>query len=176
VVKTEINQLGETQKYLEATWKELFPDKPFESQLQGDLVMGESREINGNLEKIFLFITLLGGVLSVSGIFALASLNIAKRTKEIGIRKALGGSVQSIVTLLNKEFVIILLVAALAGSAAGYFLINALLDELYAYHIPVGTMSVIGCALLIFVVGIATTSTTILRAAAINPVDTLRNE
>jgi putative ABC transport system permease protein len=176
VVKTEINQLGETQKYLEATWKELFPDKPFESQLQGDLVMGESREINGNLEKIFLFITLLGGVLSVSGIFALASLNIAKRTKEIGIRKALGGSVQSIVTLLNKEFVIILLVAAVAGSAAGYFLINALLDELYAYHIPVGTMSVIGCALLIFVVGIATTSTTILRAAAINPVDTLRNE
>jgi ABC-type antimicrobial peptide transport system permease subunit len=138
--------------------------------------MGESREINGNLENIFLFITVLGVLLSVSGIFALASLNIAKRTKEIGIRKALGGSIASIIGLLNREFVVILFVAAIAGSAAGYFVTTALLEELYAYHIPVEWVSVVLCALMIFGIGIATTSTTIANAANLNPVDTLRNE
>jgi ABC-type antimicrobial peptide transport system permease subunit len=176
LVKTEHQNLGDVQKYLEKTWKELFPGKPFESQFQEDLVMKGSREMNANLEKIFLFITILGGLLSASGIFALASLNIAKRTKEIGIRKALGASVQNVIGLLNKEFVIILAAAGVLGSIAGYFLTNALLKELYAFHIPVGIMSVIICTLFIFCVGIFTTSTTIFKAARANPVDTLRNE
>ena len=81
LVKTEAGDLAETQKYLETTWKEVFPTRPFESQFQEDLVLKGSRETNANLEKIFLFITVLGGLLSASGIFALASLNIAKRTK-----------------------------------------------------------------------------------------------
>ena len=176
LVKTERGDLPEMQKYLESTWKELFPTKPFESQFQEDLVLKGSRETNANLEKIFLFITVLGGLLSASGIFALASLNIAKRTKEIGIRKALGATVGNIVGLLNKEFVIVLSIAAVLGSLGGYYLTNALLSEIYAYHIPVGIISVILCASLIFFIGILTTSTTILKAAQSNPVDTLRNE
>ena len=119
---------------------------------------------------------MLGGLLSASGIFALASLNISKRTKEIGIRKALGASITNVVTLLNKEFVIILFLAAIMGSVGGYYLTNALLADIYAYHIPVGIFSVIACALFIFCVGILTTSSTILKAAKSNPVDTLRNE
>ena len=127
-------------------------------------------------EKIFLFITILGGLLSASGIFALASLNIAKRTKEIGIRKALGASVTNVVRLLNKEFVIVLSIAAVLGSVSGYFLTDAMLSEIYAYRIPVGIISVCLCALAIFSIGIFTTSVTILGAAKANPVDTLRNE
>lgn len=175
-VKTEQADLAETQKYLEKTWKELFPTRPFESQFQEDLVFKGSRETNANLEKIFLFITVLGGLLSASGIFALASLNIAKRTKEIGIRKALGASISNIINLLNREFVIILIIAVILGSVGGYYLTNALLKEIYAYHIPVGLVPVSMCAILIFVIGILTTSTTILKAARSNPVHTLRNE
>jgi putative ABC transport system permease protein len=176
LVKTEAGDLAETQKYLETTWKEVFPTRPFESRFQEELVLKGSRETNANLEKIFLFITVLGGLLSASGIFALASLNIAKRTKEIGIRKALGATIGNIVGLLNREFVIVLTVAAILGSVSGYFLTNALLSEIYAYHIPVGIISVVLCASVIFAIGISTTSATILGAAKANPVDTLRNE
>jgi ABC-type antimicrobial peptide transport system permease subunit len=176
LVKTERGDLAETQKYLQTTWKELFPNKPFESQFQEDIVFKGSKQTNANLEKVFLFITVLGGLLSASGIFALASLNIAKRTKEIGIRKALGASVSNIVGLLNREFVIILMFAAVLGSAGGYFLTDMLLAEIYAYHIPVGIVSVILCALSIFSIGIFTTSSTIFQAAKSNPVDTLRTE
>lgn len=176
VVKTEKADLAETQQYLEKTWKALFPTRPFESQFQEDLVFKNSRETNTNLEKIFLFITVLGGLLSASGIFALASLNIAKRTKEIGIRKALGASISNIINLLNREFVIILVIAMILGSVGGYYLTNALLKEIYAYHIPVGLIPVTLCAIMIFIIGILTTSTTILKAARSNPVHTLRNE
>jgi predicted lysophospholipase L1 biosynthesis ABC-type transport system permease subunit len=176
VVKAEHEDLPEIQKYLEKVWKELYPTKPFESKYQDELVLGEGRNLNANLEKIFLFITLLGGLLSASGIFALASLNVAKRTKEIGIRKALGASVNNIVGLLNREFMIILIVAAIIGSLGGYFLTGELLGQIYKYHIPVGVIPVILCAAVIFGIGIFTTSATILKAAKTNPVETLRSE
>lgn len=176
LVKTEHENLAEVQKFLEKTWKEVFPTRPFESRFQDDLVLQGSRETNANLEKIFLFITILGGLLSASGIFALASLNIAKRTKEIGIRKALGATISHIVGLLNKEFIIILSAAAIIGSIGGYYLTDALLSQIYAYRIDVGLIPVILCALLIVGIGLSTTSATILKAARSNPVDTLRNE
>jgi hypothetical protein len=176
IVKTEHENLPEIQKYLEKVWKELYPTKPFESRFQEDLVLAGSRELNGNLEKIFLFITLLGGLLSASGIFALASLNVAKRTKEIGIRKALGASVNNIVGLLNREFTIILIIAAILGSVGGYYLTGELLGQIYKYHIPVGIVPVILCAVVIFGIGILTTSATIFKAAKTNPVETLRSE
>jgi ABC-type antimicrobial peptide transport system permease subunit len=176
LVRAEQEDLKEVNKYLETTWKEIFPDKMFESFFQDDLVLKESRQANSNLEKIFLFITVLGGLLSASGIFALASLNVAKRTKEIGIRKALGASVGNVVNLLNKEFVIILILAGAVGSIAGYYLTGMMLAEIYAYHIAVGIFTVIACALVIVGVGIFTTSSTILKAAKANPVETLRNE
>jgi putative ABC transport system permease protein len=175
-VKTEPENIGAMQQYLEKTWKEIFPGKPFSSDYQDELVLGNIRQTNSNLEKIFLFITILGGLLSASGIFALASLNIARRTKEIGIRKALGATINSIVALFNKEFIILLLLAGIAGSFGGFYLTNVLLDEIYAYRIPITIVTIITCALIIFFIGILTTSSTILKAARSNPVDTLRNE
>ncbi|HTF21209.1 MAG TPA: FtsX-like permease family protein [Chryseolinea sp.] len=176
VVKAEITDLAETRDYLEKKWKEIFPTEPFESNYQTEMVLGNSRQTNKNLQKVFLFITVLGGLLSASGIFALASLNVAKRTKEIGVRKTLGASVNSIVRLLNREFTIVLLASAVIGSAAGYFSMEWLLGEIYAYRISVGIFPVALCALTIFVIGIATTSSTIIKAAALNPVKTLRSE
>ena len=74
------------------------------------------------------------------------------------------------------EFVIVLFVAGMVGSIGGYYLTSALLAEIYAYHIAVGIVSVVGCALLIFGVGVFTTSATIFQAAKANPVDTLRTD
>ena len=118
----------------------------------------------------------MGCLLSASGIYALASLNVQKRTKEIGIRKVLGASVGTIIQLLNKEFTIILALAAILGSSGGYVLTDALLGNLYAQHIEIGLLTIVLCSLFVFAIGIATTSTTILRAATDDPTKTLRNE
>lgn len=176
LVRAEPSDLPEVQKYVQKNWKELFPTKPFESKFQDEIVLGDVKDTNANLQKIFLFLTVLGGLLSAAGIFALASLNITRRTKEIGIRKALGSTIAAVVLLLNREFIAVLLIAGVLGSIGGYLLTGTLLGEIYTYHISVGLVPVLLSALLIFVIGIFTTSITILKAARANPVKTLRSE
>jgi putative ABC transport system permease protein len=176
VLRIDPNKILSLHSYLEKEWKTAFPGKPFECKLQEDIVYEEADGYNNNLKQIFFFITLLGCVLSASGIYALASLNVQKRTKEIGIRKVLGASVGSIVQLLNKEFAIILMMAVVFGSSGGYFLTNALLGNLYAQHIDIGFMTIVLCSLTIFIIGISTTSTTIFKTAIDDPTKTLRSE
>ncbi|HYF70165.1 MAG TPA: FtsX-like permease family protein [Ohtaekwangia sp.] len=176
LVKVNAADRGEIDKYIGKIWKETFPTKSYESKFQEDIVLEETKRTNANLKQIFLFLTVLGGLLSASGIFSLASLNIARRTKEIGIRKALGATVVNVVALLNREFVIILMIAVVFGSVGGFYLINALLDEIYAHHIVISIIPIIVCAVGVFAMGMLTTSSTTLKAAKANPVDTLRNE
>jgi ABC-type antimicrobial peptide transport system permease subunit len=176
VVRTTPADMLDVRAYLEKKWKVLFPGRPFESKLQEDIVYEEADGYNSNLKQIFFFITLLGCLLSGSGIYALASLNVQKRTKEIGVRKVLGASVGSIVQLLNREFAIILTLAAMLGGSGGYFLTNTLLNDLYAQHIEIGFVTIILCSLSVFVIGIFTTSTTIFSTAIDDPTKTLRNE
>jgi putative ABC transport system permease protein len=176
LVRVEPSDRAQIQQYLEKNWKELYPTKPFDSHLQDDILLEGPKKTNTNLLTIFLFLTFLGGLLSASGIFSLASLNVTKRTKEIGIRKALGATANNIVGLINREFVFILLAAMALGSAGGYFATDWLLSEIYAFRIEVKAIPVIACAVSIFIIGISATTATIIRAAKMNPVNTLRSE
>ncbi|MCR9249570.1 MAG: ABC transporter permease [bacterium] len=176
LVRAENGDLTEVQDFLEEAWKEEFPTKPFDSQYQEDMMLGDIRGTNANLKKIFIFLTILGGLLSVSGIFALASLNVRKRIKEIGIRKALGASVSNIVKLLSRSFSILLVIAGVFGAVGGYFLCTILLDEIYAYHINIGPITLVLSVLLISGMGILTTGSIVFRAAKENPVMSLRDE
>ncbi|WP_420582326.1 ABC transporter permease [Reichenbachiella sp.] len=176
IVRADAKDLTEINDYLEQQWKQMYPTKPYSSHYQEDILLAESNQTNGNLKKIFLFLTVLGGLLSASGIYSLASLNIARRTKELGIRKALGATMPSILVLLNKEFVNILVIAAILGSVGGYYGTAWILDLIYAFHIPIKLTPVVLSAFTIFIIGLATTSITIYRGARANPVDTLRNE
>lgn len=175
-VRADKEDLIEINEKLEASWTEMFPEKPYNSQYQEDMLLAGVRQINRNLKKIFIFLTILGGILSASGIFSLASLNVAKRAKEIGIRKALGASIPNVVRIMNRQFVYIMLGAVALGSLGAYFGATMLLDEIYARHIPVSVVPVFLSALAIMIVGLGTTGFTIYRAAQTNPVDTLRDE
>lgn len=176
VVRTDSKDRLNVQSYLREEWKNTFPGKPFESKFQEDLIYEEADTYNNSFTQIFFFITVLGCFLSGSGIYALASLNVQKRRKEIGVRKVLGASVRSIIQLVNKEFAIILGLAVLVGSAGGSLLTDALLTELSAQHIEVSLATVCLCSLSVFIVGISATSGTILRTALVNPTSSLRNE
>ncbi|MEO1099983.1 MAG: FtsX-like permease family protein, partial [Bacteroidota bacterium] len=72
--------------------------------------------------------------LSASGLFAMVSLNIIKRTKEIGVRKVLGASISNIAKKLNQQFAIILLLAALGGSLLSYFLLDILMGSIWEFY------------------------------------------
>ena len=175
-IRTDPDDILSVRSSVEKEWKRLFPARPFESRLQEDIVYEEAGSYNTNLGKILAFITILGCLLSVSGIYALAGLNVQRRMKEIGVRRVLGASAGSIIQLLNREFAIILGLAAMLGGLGGYALTNALMGSLYVQHIEIGLVTLVLCGLSIFAVGIATTSGTIFRSALKNPTETLKSE
>jgi len=176
LVKSDPSDLPSVKEGMEKLWDEAYPDKPFQSQFQEEILLGNLRGINANMKKIFIFLTILGALLSVSGIYALASINVERRTKEIGIRKTLGGSIPSIITLLSKPFMIILTIAAVIGGVFGFFQTDFLLGQIYAYHTEIKIWAVVIGILVVTLAGWLTTATTIFRAAQADPVKSLRDE
>jgi ABC-type antimicrobial peptide transport system permease subunit len=176
VVRAEAGSIVATKDYVDSEWRKLFPGKPLRTDLQRDILYEEANAYNHNLGKIFMFLTILGCLLSVSGLYSMASLNITRRTKEIGIRKVLGATVMSILGLINKEFAIILLIAGICGSFGGYYLTDGLLTSLYAQRISVEMLPVVLCSSFVIAVGLMATSITIWAAASDNPVKALKVE
>ena len=176
LVKARPGQEEEVFTFLEESWKQLIPDRPFTGRYQDDIAMGYALQDNNNLKTIFYYMAILGGVLSITGIFALSSLNVSRRIKEIGIRKVLGASTRKIIFLLNKEFAITMVIAVILGSALGAFLTGQLLDFIYKFHISVGIIPILVSILIVIGAAFITTSTTIYSAANTNPSETLRDE
>lgn len=176
IVKVRPNQEEEVFSYLEASWKELVDDRPFTGRYQDEVAMGYAINDNNNLRTIFMYMAFLGGFLSLTGIFALSSLNVSRRIKEIGIRKVLGASTPKIILLLNREFAITMAIAVLLGGTLGVFLSNQLLNLIYKFHISVGAFTVVLAAFMVVLAAFLTTSATIFSAANTNPSETLRDE
>lgn len=174
LVRADATTLAETKQYIDTQWKKLYPGKGLRTDLQEDIIYLDANVYNRNFIRIFLFMTVLGALLSVSGLYAMASLNIQRRTQEIGVRKVLGASVSSIVHLINREFAIILAIAGIVGGYCGYALVDYLLSDLYAQHVDAGIGTVIVSGVVIFAVGVASTTATIWSTAAENPVKALR--
>ncbi len=132
-------------------------------------------------ERMFLIaihenLGLVAMMLSVTGLFTLVSLNIMKRMKEIGVRKVLGASVPSIAGIMNREFIVILLIASAFGSWASFSLTNSLMGSIWKYYQGVNTLTFLISIGLLITVSLATIGYKVFAVATMNPVDTLRDE
>lgn len=163
-----------TLAFIEPAWTRHFPDFPFAfSFIDEDvdrLYRAEQR-----IGYVFAVFALVGVLLACLGLFALVSYTVGRRTREIGIRKALGASVGRVLALLSAEFVALVLFAnAIAWPAAWLFMSRWL--ESFAYRIELGWGIFFvagGVALLITVL---TIGYHVARTALANPADVLRGE
>ncbi len=109
------------------------------------------------------------------GLFGLATLAVARRTREIGIRKILGANPAGLVGLLSGEFLTLVLIAAgIAFPLAWWAMHNWLQD--FAYHVPIRGWVFPAAAILALVIALLTVGIQALRAALANPVKSLRSE
>jgi len=115
-------------------------------------------------------------LLSLIGMYNLVSLDIIRRTKEMGIRKIQGAPVPLIMYLVSKKFLVILVIASLLGCAGGYYMSNMLMDSIWDYFVQIKAGILILAAAIMFVATILTIVFKILKAALRNPVDSLRYE
>ncbi len=174
VAKTSGN-IKDLQDELEAAWYKVIPNKPFSADPQDEFI-AETQLVNNNIVIMFTFLGALAMILSSIGLFTMVSLNVLKRIKEIGIRKVLGAKISSIVLLLNRPFVIVLIISAVLGSVLSYLAIDALLASIFHYYQSVTVLSLLVPLVVLFGVALSTSSSRVFNAARRNPVESLRYE
>jgi putative ABC transport system permease protein len=159
---------------IENRWKTLANGEPFEytflDQDFDSLFRAEMRLLD-----IFTLLTGLTIFIACLGLFALAAFTTEQRTKEIGIRKAMGASVSGLMLLLSKEFAWLVGVAIVPAAAAGWYFSATWLND-FAYRVEVSPVVFVGSALVTLAIALLTVSFHAAKAARSNPVNSLRYE
>lgn len=159
---------------VEATFNKYFPDNSFRYFFLEDTYRSQYKD-DTRFGKIITIFTLLGIIISCLGLIGLSSYTALQRTKEIGIRKVLGASLFSIISLLSSDFMKLVMLATLLALPIAYFGMKNWLMT-YAYRIPLEWMLfVVPVVLILFIAGL-TVSFYVLKTARTNPADTLKYE
>jgi len=161
-------------KYIEQTFKKLFPVNPYSYAFKADENY-KNYEAEGKWKQIMLFSAILTIFISCIGLFGLSVLSAEKRTKEIGIRKALGASVNNVVTILSKDFVKLVIVALLISMPLAWLAANKWLQN-YPYRISLSWQIFAAAGALVIFIALATVSFQAIKAAIASPVKSLRTE
>jgi putative ABC transport system permease protein len=163
-----------TLAYMEKVWSRFAPAYPFEyTFLDQDLNM--QYRAQDNLGKLVGYFSILAVFIACLGLFALASFTAEQRTKEIGIRKVLGASERTIVTLLSREFLKLVLIANLVAWPVTYLVMSNWLKD-FAYRIDISFGVFVMAALITLVIALCTVIFQALKAALSNPVNAIKYE
>jgi len=174
VVRASKDKLPEVATFLQTAWHKVAPNLPYRGFLQSDLIEKELRMTQG-FKSIAFFLAIVTLLLSASGLFAQISLNIDKRSKEIGMRKVLGASVMQIMGAVNRRFVHILLIAFVVGSIFGYLFTSKFIFQfIFKYHPDAGPAPYIGTFLIVVICCCIIIGSKVYRAATANPIERLR--
>ncbi|GGG81063.1 ABC transporter permease [Parapedobacter pyrenivorans] len=157
-----------------ATWKRLYPEKFFDIQLVKE-TLAKQYQAEEKLRELFGIFSLLTMLLAALGVFGLIVHATSLRTQEIGIRKVLGATVTAIVAMLAKDFVKLVLLAAIIASPIAWWTMNKWLED-FAYRIDIQWWVFVAAGFAAVVIAVLTVSWQAIRAAMANPVDSLRNE
>lgn len=164
----------ETIKEVQKKWEALYPDFIFSYQFLDESIR-EFYEDEARTSTLLAIFTSLAIFIGCLGLFGLASFMANQKTKEIGVRKVMGASVQSIIVLFSKEFVVLIFIGfALAAPIAWYFSIQWL--NQFAYKIDIGPVFFIAGLVITFLIAVLTVGYRSFRAATANPVDSLKYE
>ncbi|NII25221.1 FtsX-like permease family protein [Pseudoflavitalea sp. X16] len=155
-------------------WKKHFTAKPFTYTFLDEAYKAQYDKDRLTM-KLFTYFTVLAILISCLGLYGLVSLMAVQRTKEIGIRKVLGASVQQLVSLLTRDFVKLIILASLIALPVAGMVMHQWLSA-YAYHISLAWWMFLLPVVLIILIALAVIGQQVVKAALTNPVHALRNE
>lgn len=175
VVNAKAEDVASVNKLMESKWKEVFPNRLYNGYMLVENT-NEVDDVNKNIVSMYTFLGVIALMLSATGLFTLVSLNIIKRTKEIGVRKVLGASIGNITRIINTEFFIILILASVIGSVLSYLAVDLLMGNIWHYYRGTDAITFIAAIGIMFLISIAVVGYKVFSAASMNPVNTLRDE
>jgi len=160
--------------HVKETWSLVFPDRPFDFRFVDDSIQKQYQSENkfGKLFTCFSWLAILIGGL---GLFGMVSLDLNVRTKEIGIRKVLGGTIFNLITHLSRSFLKLVFIAFALSIPLTWWLSKQWLSN-FAYRLESLEWMIIlpGLGVVLLALTIVSLQTT--KSAMANPVDSLRTE
>ncbi len=173
-IKFVMNGVGPGMDNINDLWQEMLPGYPLKYQFYDEWFDSMYRSEEYFVRTISLF-AMLAIVISCIGILGLAIFSSERRTKEIGIRKINGAKISEILVLLNRDFIILVLIAYLIAVPIAWYSMDRWLEN-FAYRTELSWWIFILAGLLALVIALATVSWQSWRAASRNPVEALRYE
>jgi putative ABC transport system permease protein len=174
IVKIKAIDVENTLARIKTQWNVFNPGAPFEYYFLDDkfasLYSAEQR--TGQIFTVFAIIAI---VIATLGLFGLTAFMTEQRTKEIGIRKTLGASVQGLLLLLSKDFLLLVIISFFISVPVTWWSMHQWLQA-FAYRIHIGWPVFAIAGLLAIVIALITVSFQSIKAAIANPVKSLRSE
>jgi putative ABC transport system permease protein len=173
-IKIDGTNINNTLQTIENTWKSVIPEVPYEYTF-----LDENFERQYQAEKrqgtLFTLFACIAIFIACLGLLGLSAFAISQRVKEIGIRKVLGASAASIITLLSKDFLKLVAIAALIAFPVAWYAMDKWLTD-FAYRIDISWWIFLAAGTIAALVALITVGVQALKAALSNPVKSLRTE
>lgn len=174
LVQLKPGDIGKSLKKLETTWGEMIEDVKFDYRFT-DEVFDRLYTNEMRFGNIILFFNILAILIASMGLFGLTSLSTAQRTKEIGIRKAMGATVTGLTRMLVKDYTKWLLAANIIAWPIAYYFMKDWLQN-FAYRIDIGIHYFLFALIIVMVIAVLTVSWHAIKTANTDPAKTLRYE
>ncbi|GAB4056092.1 ABC transporter permease [Spirosoma litoris] len=174
LVKLRAGQTTQALADIKRITAEFNPNYPFAYQFI-DEVYGRLYQSEQQLSALINYFGILAVVISCLGLFGLATFTAEQRTKEIGVRKVLGATVASLVTLLSQDFLKLVIIAIVIASPLAWWVTNQWLQN-FAYKTDISWWIFALAGLLAIGIALLTVSYQSIKAALMNPVKSLRSE
>lgn len=174
LLKIEGNDIPGTLQFLEKEWKKLAPHRPFEYTFL-DQEFDRLYETEKRTSNVFGLFSVLAILLACLGLFGLSVFASKLRTKEIGVRKVLGATINGLVFLLARDFLLLVALAIVIATPLAVWVMHHWLQD-FAYRVPITLMMFVLPALLALTIAFLTVSFQAVQTALTNPVKSLRTE
>jgi putative ABC transport system permease protein len=173
-VKLSAQNYSKTISEIEKVWKEYTANNPLQYYFVDEDFEQMYIQEKQNAQMAVIF-SILAIFIASLGLFGLTSFTVEQRTREIGIRKAMGSSVTGIYIEISKEIVILVSISALIACPIIYYYAGKWLENFY-YRINLGVFSFVAGLTIAMGIAILTISYRVLRAARVNPAQSLKYE
>lgn len=173
-IKVSGNNIPAALGHIEKTWKKFLPETPYQFTFL-DENFARLYEAEQRQRTLFTLFACLAIFIACLGLFGLSAFAISQRVKEIGIRKVLGAKISTIVTLLSKDFLVLVGISALIAFPVAWYAMNKWLQD-FAYRISMPWWVFIVAGIVAALIALITISFQAIKAALANPVKSLRTE
>lgn len=161
---------------MQSNWKALGSHEKFNPRFLSDEIQ-EAYSFYYLIIELWSYLGLMAITVACLGLLGMVVFTIRNRVKEVSIRKVMGASSGSLIVLLSREFILIMMVAAVITTPAVYFMFqDVLLPQVQYYSVEIGFLEPAASLLIMLALGMTTIMSQTLKAANTNPVDNLRSE